>query len=260
MTKYLTASEAIEMLNIPASTFYRLVKEGKITKYYPTAVSKHGMYSPAEIAQLRSQFRDDGEVRDVGETDWVESTDIGNIYDLEYPVFGDQTINPPIVRAWCERNPHVYRLLFKKGDRRDLWGAICILPLEEETILKLLRREMQEVDLNPQKDILTFDKSGVYNFYVLSAVLRPHKLQHFSILLSSVLDYWCELAPERTIGKIYTRVVTRQGEMLAKKFFFSPLWHISDTTYMLDIHRPNPSRVIQRFQQCIENKGESPPA
>lgn len=244
MIRYLTASEAIEMLNIPTSTFYRLVKEGKITKYYPTAVSKHGVYSPREIAHLRSQFKQDVEGKEVGETDWAKSTDLGNIYDLEYPVLGDRTINPSIVRKWQERNPYIYRLLFKKDERRDLWGGVNVLPLEEETIFQLLRGERQEADLDPQQDILTFDREGVYNFYVISVVLRSQKWQDFVVLISSIFDYWYALAPERTIGKIYARILTRQGEMLTKRLFFSPLWNISDTTYMLDMARPNPSRLI----------------
>jgi hypothetical protein len=256
MARYLTASEAIEMLNIPASTFYRLVKEGKITKYYPTAVSKHGMYRPGEIMQLRSQFGQASEIGEVGETGWVESTDIGNIYDLEYPIFGDETINPTIVRKWYERNPRIYHLLFKKGERRDLWGVMNMLPLEEETIFKLLRGEIREADLDPLQDILTFDRPGVYNLYVPSVVLRAQKWQHFVVLISSVFDYWCAQAPERVVGKIYARVASKQGEMLAKKLFFSPLWHISDSAYMLDLRRPNPSRLIQNFQQCVESKRE----
>ncbi len=258
MTRYLTASEAIEMLNIPASTFYRLVKEGKITKYYPTSVSKHGMYSLMEIAHMSNQFKQGvgGEEVGVGETDWLEGTDIGNIYDLEYPIFGEQTTNPSIIRKWYERNPYTYRLLFRKNERRDLWGVMNMLPLEEETILKLLRGEMREAELDPQKDILTFDRPGTYNLYVPSVVLRSHKWQHFVVLINSVFDHWCAQAPERMIGKIYAHVYNRSGELLAKKLFFSPLWHLSDTAYMLDLARPNPSRLIQGFQQCLEHRQE----
>jgi hypothetical protein len=73
------------------------------------------------------------------------------------------------------------------------------------------------------------------------------------MLINSLFDFWCEQAPERTIEKIYGRVVTEDGEMMAKKLFFSPLWNISESAYVLDVNRPNPSRIIQGFQHCIKS-------
>lgn len=256
MTDYLTASEAIETLKIPASTFYRLAKEGKITKHFPTAVSKHGVYDAKEIARLGSKLRRDTTPVEIGETDWIQSSDVGNMYDLEYTIYGDETGNPSIVRKWYERNPYICRVLYNKADRRDFWGALNMLPLEEETIFKLLKGEIRDIDLDPQKDILTFEEPGTYNFYVASVIVRSDKKQHFPALINSVFDYWCEQAPERTIGKIYGRVVSEDGEMMAKKLFFSPLWHISDSAYVLDMNRPNPSRLVQSFQYGVRSKSE----
>jgi hypothetical protein len=45
-----------------------------------------------------------------------------------------------------------------------------------------------------------------------------------------VFSSFCR-APEQAIGKIYGRVVTEEGEMMAKQLFFSPLWSTSDTAY-----------------------------
>ncbi|QBD74771.1 DNA-binding protein [Ktedonosporobacter rubrisoli] len=256
LMKYLTASEAIEILKIPSATFYRFVKEGKIKKYYPTAVSKHGMYDPKEIARLSSKFRREAAEQEKSETDWVKSSDMGSIYDLEYTVYGDETGDPSIIRKWYERNPYMCRVLYNQSNRRDLWGALNIVPLTEETILKLLRGEMRDVDLDPQKDILTYEQPGIYNFYVASVIVRKERKHHFIQLLNSYFDFWCSLAPERVVGRIYGRVLSESGEMLARKLFFSPLWHISDTAFVLDMAKPNPSRIVQSFQYCIKTKSE----
>jgi hypothetical protein len=256
MTRYLSASEAIEILKIPSSTFYRMVKEGKIKKHLPTAVSKHGMYDPKEIARLRSKLRLETEPQEVGETDWIKSSDMGSMYDLEYSVYGEQTGNPSIVRKWYERNPYLCRILYNKLDRRDFWGTINMLPLAEETIFRLLRGEIRDVDLDPQRDILTYEAARAYNLYVASVIIRPQKQHHFMLLINSVFDFWCEQAPERTIDKIYGRVLAEDGELIAKKLFFSPIWHIADNAYMLDLSRPNPSRIVQSLQYCIRLKKE----
>jgi len=254
--RYLSASEAIEESGLPASTFYRLVKEGKIEKHYSSPVSKHGMYDFSEVARLKSSIKRESRQSEVGETDWIKSSDVGSMYNLEYKEYGDETGDPSIVRKWYERNPQICRVLFNKADRRDFWGAINLLPLKEETIFRMLKGEMRDIDLDPQKDILTFDSPGEYNFYVASVIVDPSKRQHFPLLINSLFDFWAEQAPERTIGKIYGRLVSEGGELMAKKLFFSPRWDISDSAYMLDMARPNPSRLIQSFQYCVKLKRE----
>jgi hypothetical protein len=75
-------------------------------------------------------------------------------------------------------------------------------------------------------------------------------------LVNSIFDFWCEQAPERIIGRIYGRVIARDGELLAKKLFFSPIWHVAEGAFVLDLARPNPSRIIQSFQYCVQSKRE----
>jgi len=252
--EYLSASEAIEILKIPPATFHRLASSGKITKHYPNPFSKHAEYDATEIARLKSKFRKQSEVEEKGETDWIKSSDMGAIYDLEYTVYGNDTGDPNIIRKWYERNPHMCRILYNKSNRKDVWGALNMVPLEEETIFKLLREEIRDIDLDPQTDILTFEKPGKYNFYIASVIVDPQKRQHFPLLVNSLFDFWCAEAPTRTIGKLYGRVITADGEMMAKKLFFSPLWNISENAYVLDVNRPNPSRLVQGFQHCLKTK------
>lgn len=68
--------------------------------------------------------------------------------------------------------------------------------------------EIRDIDLDPQKDILTFEEPGTYNFYVASVIVRPDRKNHFLALVNGVFDFWCEQAPERMLGKIYGRVVS----------------------------------------------------
>lgn len=252
--KYISASEAIEVSGLPSATFYRYANEGKIKKHYSTPASRHAMYSYREAARLRSTIKRNPTPVEVSESDWIKSEDVGNMYNLEYKEYGDETGDPSIVRKWYERNPYICRILFNKADRRDLWGAINMLPLQEETIYKLLKGEMRDIEIDPQKDILTFAEPGTYDFYVASVIIAPEKKQHFPTLIHGLFDYWVQQAPERTIGKIYGRAVSEGGEFMAKKLFFSPRWDISDSAFMLDMSRPNPSRLVQGFQFAIKQK------
>jgi hypothetical protein len=254
--KYVFANEAIELSGLPSATFYRYANEGKIKKYYSSSASKHAMYSYREAVNLRSKIKHESTPTEVGDTDWIKGSDVGNMYNLEYKEYGDETGDPSIVRKWYERNPYICRVLFNKADRRDFWGAINMLPLKEETIYKLLKGEMRDIDLDPQKGILTFDDPGKYNFYVASVIIAPERKQYFPTLINGLFDFWVEQAPDRTIGRIYGRAVSEGGELMAKKLFFSPRWDISDSAFMLDMGRPNPSRLIQGFQFAVKQKSE----
>ena len=68
------------------------------------------------------------------------------------------------------------------------------------------------------------------------------------------LSYWCRQYPERHIEKIYADAATEHGDMLARKLYFSPLYHISDTAYVLDLRKPGISKVVRTFQECLKQK------
>jgi len=191
-----------------------------------------------------------------GETDWARTSDLENMYELEYNAYGEEAGNPAIVRKWCDRNSHICRVLYNKSDRRDFWGSMMMLPLKEEIIFKLLRSEIRDIDLNPESDILSFEETGTYDFYVASIIVSAERKQHFLTLMNSMFSFWCEEAPERIIGKIYVRTVSTEGEMLTRKLFFSPRQHFSNNVYMLDMKRPSPSRFIRNFQYNVNLKSE----
>lgn len=254
MAQYMSASEAMEALHLAPSTFYRYVNERKIKRYYPTSMSKHGKYDAVEIARLKKHMRLEEHPPEMGGTDWIKASDLGHFYDLEYSVYGDETGDSAIIRRWLAKNPYITRILFKKEDRRDLWGGISINPLREETIFRILKEEIRDTEIDMETDLLTYDKPGIYNIYVGSVIIRPERIMHLKTLLDSIFDFWCSMAPERKIGKIYGRAVTTDGEKLIKHLFFSPLYGISENAWMLDMRRPNPSRLVQTFQECVQEK------
>ena len=68
------------------------------------------------------------------------------------------------------------------------------------------------------------------------------------------LSYWCRQYPERHIEKIYADAATEHGDLLARKLYFSPLYNLSDTAYVLDLRKPGISKVVRNFQECLKQK------
>jgi hypothetical protein len=72
--------------------------------------------------------------------------------------------------------------------------------------------------------------------------------------LREVLTYWCRQYPDKYIEKIYADAATDHGDMLARKLYFSPLYHVSDRAYVLDLRKPGISKIVRNFQECLRQR------
>ena len=101
MENLLTFAEARDMLgNMSSSTFKGYVDSGRIRKVVPPGKIQ-GRYPREDIEELarellpfahkpkKASTRTKDE--DQGETDWIENSDMGNMYNLEYARYGDET-------------------------------------------------------------------------------------------------------------------------------------------------------------------------
>src|SRR5689334_14688161 len=117
--KMISAEEGIELYTkagLSENTFYRHARERRIRKYLPDEKERGAEYSLEDINKIieekqakRKNRPQKTNEKAEGETDWIQSSDMGNMYNLEYSVYGDETGNPTIIRKWYERNPHVCR-------------------------------------------------------------------------------------------------------------------------------------------------------
>jgi hypothetical protein len=257
MARYVKAAKAIELSGLPVSTFHRWAREGKITKYYPTNESGRAMYDADEMKALREQMNPDSEEeqKEEFETDWLTTADLGNLYSLEYEKYGEDTGDPRFVRRWIQRNPYIGRIIYEKSERRDLWGALIFLPIVDETIMTdLVSHKIRDIELNPEGHIKTFDESGIYDLYAASVIMRDDKVHLLSNLMRSYFDWWVEQYPRIKIGKIWGRVVSDEGELLAIRLQASPIDWLPGKVYRLDLSVPRRLPLIRNFQQSLAAK------
>jgi len=194
-------------------------------------------------------------------TDWATREDLPYIYALDCEIYGIEYSVPPTKTVhWWEKNKTSIRVLYNAENRRDVWGCITLLPMEEETIFDILRGDLSEQEIE-EKHILTYQPGNAYSCYVTSCLIRPEKRRFFSHLFNSVMNYWCE-HPEVHISKLYGFAVgasddtpeENDGMRLIKKLYFSPRYDISENAWELDLNRYNPSVSIQKFQKCLRSK------
>lgn len=265
VSNFYTAAEAIERLEgagLSESTFYRWVREGIISKELPKGRQRGALYPRTEVEEAIAR---EGRVlpsntvvqpaqQTEGVTDWITAADLPYVLALDYEMYGpDGYVDISITRTWWEKNPYMCRILYDGKDRRYIWGALTVMPLKEETILRLLRDEMKEKEITPA-DILTYEPGQRYYGYIASATVRPEHRQHLRKLIRSMLEFWCDQYPDVQLIKLYAYAASEDGLGLIKHLFFSPRYDLGDNCFELDPHRYNPSPLVQGFQECVQAK------
>jgi hypothetical protein len=261
---FYTSAEAIQRFitaGISESTFYRKVREGAIQKVLPEGRQRGAYYPKSVIEEIISRegsnrTEENITEENIGETDWVQSSDLPYLLALDYEMYGpENTVDVSITRTWWEKNPYMCRILFDAKNRKNIWGAITILPMKEETIFHILKQEREERYITAE-DILTYEPGNKYVGYIPSAAIRPEHRTHFRQLLQSVFNFWCEQYPDIQLLKLYAFALSDEGWDLMKHLFFSPRYDLGANTFELSPNQRNPSRLITSFQKCVKQKEE----
>ena len=268
-----TSAEAREILGgVSSSTFKTLVDQGRIRKVTPLG-RKQGAYVKEDVDKLaaewqvsaskrvvsrkRKSLRDlPDQQRSEGEIDWMNDRDLPYILAYDYEMYGvDATVDIPKMHSWWQKNPRMGRMVFDRRDRRNIWGSISILPMREETILKVLRGELSEHQITAD-DILTYEPGGQYCGYVSAASIKPEHRLYLRALIEDLLHYWCDQYPEIQLVKLYATAWSEGGWDIVKHLYFSPRRDLAPDAFELDLMERNPSRFLKQYQQCVQLKDQ----
>lgn len=260
---FIPASEALTLMReagFSDTTFYRWASEGRITKSLASGRQRGATYSSADILKLtrKREVRAAGKTGGPqGATDWIERADLPFVQSLDLERYGPENIvDMSTTWRWWEKNPHMCRILFNAQDRREVWGALTVLPMGGETIFRLLRREMSEREITADH-IFTYEPGHAYAGYVASVAIHPRHQAHLRSLIWSVLDFWCTLSPSIKMTRLYSYARSEGGMRLIRHLFFAPRYDLGDDAFELDLMRPgNPSRLVSEFQRCVRQKEE----
>jgi transposase-like protein len=223
-----TASEAASIVGVPSSTFQNYVRDNRVERVVPEG-KKEGYYPRDQVLRLAEELRKnppkrrqrskqtasikqalEPAIRNEAATAWIQHADELRAYDLDCELYGfENAVSPDITWPWWQKNPHACMILYNKEDRQDIWGLISIIPMEEEIIFKLLREEMNERDIRPEH-VLTYETGRHYSCYVAAVSMKPQHRHSFTMLLRSVMQYWCK-HPDIYIDKLFAFALGGEG-------------------------------------------------
>jgi hypothetical protein len=272
MQELITSSEARKLLgDMAPSSFKVLVDSKRVRKVVPPGRTQ-GKYLREDVEKLaaellpfmeekapkhpdqpKTNWRDNASKK--GATDWAKASDLPYMLAYDYEMYGvENTVDISITHKWWEKNPYMARLLFNADDRREIWGGVTIMPMEEETIIRVLKDELLEKDIQPEH-VLTYETGKKYYGYVASATVKKEHSVHFRELLQSVFDFWCEKYPDIQLIKLYAYASSLDGWDMIKRLFFTPRKDIDFNAFELDPYERNPSHYLKAFHQCLQAKG-----
>jgi hypothetical protein len=259
--EFIPHSEALNLIRgagLSDSTFYRWASTGRIAKRLASGRQRGAEYARADILQLISKkvVRGARETKGLlSATDWIRLTDFPFVQSLVLELYGpEQTVDMTITWRWWEKNPHMCRILYNAKDRRDVWGALTIIPLRQEIIYLLLRREISEREIVPE-DIFTYEPGHSYSGYVASIAIHQQYKAYLRSLIWSILDFWCSLYPSVRMDRLFAFALNDTCLHMIRHLFFAPRYDVGMNAFELDLMRSgNPSRLVTLFQDCIRQK------
>ncbi len=252
--RWIPSKEGEKILGVKRNLFFYYVDSGQIRKQ--ERKGEPDLYSHNDILNVKEK-RDKRKKKLVTETDWQKISDLPAILKLDFKVYDNEIIGDlSLYASWEKRNPQITLMSFEKNNRENILAYISLVPLPEEVILSILRGDRKETSIKPE-EIETYDRKGGFTLLAESAVTDPDHPEQLNNVISGILNFWCEQYPEKYIEKIYAQAATEAGDVLIRKLYFSPMYHISDTAYMLDLRKRGISRIVKAYQECLAKKEPS---
>jgi hypothetical protein len=250
---------AMNEAGMKRGTFAYYIKINRVRRKSGRTERDTRYYWP-DVIRLKTGRRDRKKTRPFL-IDWMTITDLPDAIKLDLQVYEEATIGDfNLYRSWLKKNPHIAVCAFDRGDRRNIWAYIALLPLREALILEILSGKKTENDITSD-DILTDSDAGPRSLLAISVVALPEHRVLLYFVLDHLMQHFVTLYPGVAINRIYAQAASPEGDVLMQKFHFSDIYvpygnslkHINDA-YVLNLERPGASRTIREYQKRLEAK------
>ncbi len=259
---YYTKKEALEKLGIPESTFYFMVNDGRIRSYLPPHRKRGALYDKEQIDAIAAIQVATGQRLPTDEHlvfSPSSEVDLAQEVAIGLDLYGADDIVPlSRLRLWWQRNPEMF-LSLKRSDG-VLVGYSTVTPLKHETIMKVLRDEIREIDIDPE-DISPFVIGKPLECYIasLTVVPGPKQREYATALIHNVARFIRQLG-ERGVDIIafYAVGVSEDGRRITTQLGFEEIYRSPDGErigYVLRTDNPN-SRLVRYYQAGKQRRGQ----
>jgi hypothetical protein len=229
---YYTLQQALEKLGMPKSTFFDMVKDGRIRSYLPPHRKRGALYDKEQIDAMAAILVATGQMPPSDEKlVFGNSTeaDLGQEVAIGLDLYGPDDIVPlRKLRQWWMKNPEMF-LALKRQDG-VLVGYSSVTPMKLDTIMKLIRDEIRETDIDPN-DIYPYSVGVPLDCYIASLTVVPGpKQREYATQLISDVAHFIQHLGERgvNIQAFYCIGATEEGRHIANSLGFTEIYTSPD--------------------------------
>ncbi len=258
------ARDAIENAGKSMTTFYRYAREGKIDVQ---GTGRKRIYKKSDVnafiqGSLISGGRRSKELslrtsillpstKDLV----LEELNQNNLlysFVLQYEQNGYKEAIPMETMWSWQQAASIFWCLYDASNPKEVIALLGILPLAEDQILRILRKEVSLQD-SQTSSIL----SSSHTYYMISAA-KPERAASLSRLMNHILLHWCEknIPAQAVYAEVQKSINENPLIYLIKENFFAPRPDIGQSVWWLDFDNYNPSTAVQQYQKCIQDNKE----
>jgi ribosomal protein S18 acetylase RimI-like enzyme len=167
---YITAKDAIAMLDISDATLSTYVKKGWLKRYGPLG-RQHKFYKLSEIEALVESRNTFDEYQEMLPAFFgvAAPEDMSTIVALDKRIFHVDITEETYLR-WMKKNPETFFVL--RGSSDTVVGYVCLLPLKKEIMDRFVRDEIDMDDISPD-DVALFEPGRPLHLYVIALCVDP---------------------------------------------------------------------------------------
>lgn len=253
---YITAKEAMKILDLPSTTFYREVEAGNIP-YIIDQGRKRGMRFPKEAMELHAQMRKKSKRKAVHHAFMpATNADIWVAIENGRKIYGDEdTVSYRKALEWREINDEMTMCI--KEDGRFV-GCTTFIPLDERAIHDVIYDRIRERNI-PNSAIRRWTEPKL-SVYIASITIHSSDDLNLDrergvFLLRHALKWAVTLSHQYDIKNWYGIGTTPIGQRILEQLQFQEIVSLAGGKrkgYLLD--NPGRAHILQRFSEGIDHQ------
>lgn len=253
---YISAKEAMKILDLPNTTFYREVDAGNIP-YVIDQGRKRGMRFPKEAIELHAQMRKRSKRKAVHHAfTLATNADIWMAVENARRVYGEEDIIPyRKALEWREINDEMTMSIKEDG---QFVGCTTFIPLDEQVIHNLIYDKIRERNI-PNSAIKKWTDPKLSVYIASIAVQSTEDLnidrERGAFLLRHTIKWAVTLSHQYDIKNWYGVGTTPTGQHILEQLGFQEIISLEEGErkgYILN--NVGNSKILQRFSEGIEHQ------
>src|SRR5260221_3730307 len=255
-TIYISAKEAMEILNLPTTTFYREVEAGNIP-YKLEKGKKRGMLFPKEAIELHAQLKKRSKKKTVHHAfTRATNADIWTAIENATRIYGDEDIIPyKKVLEWREINDEMTMSIKEDG---QFVGCTTFIPLDERVIQDLVYDKIRE-QIIPNCAVKKWTEPRLSVYIASIAIEESHDIsldrERGMFLLRHTIKWAIMLSHQYDIKTWYGIGTTPVGQTILEELGFREIVSLEEGDrkgYILENFQN--SKLINKFIAEMENQ------